>query len=334
MKKFSKFNFFISFLLLFFVVGFITNTPDWAMYEYFFNKVEQNREPMFYFLKLIIKSYNGNFENLHMLNTFLTSLFLILFISRFTKNIFLVLLLFLPSVFVFYTSQIRYYLAFSIIINSFYYFEIKQKRTLGLILFLISFLSHYSMLLFLPFYYFLRYSKKSHIKLIVYSYTGLLLFLILKTALAKIYHLDFYFRDDNETSFIGALFNFLPYVFIITVNYFLHFKNTYKRRLDYDDKLNFLYKLSFLPILYLPIAFEFQVVGRRIIFPSFLFSILYIIYLSNFYNKKIKIKLMVYLTFISSFIFIYGHYVPFLIWSKSTRLDNLILILTSNKFLF
>lgn len=321
----------IAFAILFITVGMITNTPDWSNYEYFFNDDAKSKELMFYYSTYLIKMYGGDFRVLHIVFTSITSILFINFISKFTNKTILVILLYIPSVLVFYSTQIRFYLALAIILNSIYFFNIKKKYFIAFVLFVTAFFFHYSSVLFLPFYFLLNINITNFRtkKFIIYSIlASIVFFTVINFALPSEFNTD-YFVATFESSFLGSLYNFTPYIIS-----FLFFLNVYKYNqvislCREDNKMAFLYKMSFIPYLYLPIAFRYQIIGHRFIYIVLLFQILSIIYINKNLKRIIYLRLknIFWLYIIFHIVFIY--FSPYLFTINSSSFDNLILIFSS-----
>lgn len=331
MNKLSKINFLISFLLLYIFAGLVTYTPDWGVYLNLFNNEYQISEYFFYAIKNIVKSMGGEYRDLHIIFTSLTSLSLIFFISKFTSKTTLVIILFIPTIFVFYTTQIRFYLAYVLMINSLYFYFVKNNKIATLSFLILSILNHYSIVFLLPYFILLRI-KLNHFtkKIILYSLMIMTVFSFLMNIIQKVFNYDMYISVDSKSSIIGSLFNFLPYIISLLIINKYYKKFLLKNSKYLDKKIEFLLKMSYLPYLFLPLAFQFQIIGRRYIYGVLLFQILLAVYTNKFFNIS-KYRFYIYKTIPLIVLFIlYIYYLPFLIWDDSNRLQNLILILLSN----
>ena len=328
----NKIRYLISFVILFITVGMISYTHDWDSYEYMFNNDIKFIEFTFYYASYLIKMYGGDFRVLHIIFTSITSILFINFISKFTNKTLTVILLFIPSIFVFYSTQIRFYLALSLFLNSIYFYKVKKNYLVVIVLYMLALLSHYSSLLFLPFYFLLNINIRYFtIKKIIYYAILLFIFffIIINMELPRELNTD-YFIGSFESSFIGSLYNFTPYIF--SFFFFLHvYKNNQVINLFLQDsKLSFLYKMSLLPYIYLPIAFLFQIIGRRFIFIVLLYQILSIIYINKNIKSTVLIRLKNIFWFFILFHLIYIYFAPYLFMNISNRIDDLILLFSSN----
>lgn len=328
----NKIRYIITFVILFIIVGMVTYTLDWDTYEYMFNNDIKTIELTFYYTSYLIKMYGGDFRVLHIIFTSITSILFINFISKFTNKTLIVMLLFIPSIFVFYSTQIRFYFALSLFLNSIYFFKIKKNYLIAFVLYIIAFLSHYSGILFLPFYFLLSINVRNFTtkKLIFYSIlVAIIFFTAIDLVLPRQFNTD-YFANSFESSFIGSLYNFTPYICSFLFFLYVYKNNQVINLFLQDSKMSFLYKMSFIPYLYLPIAFKYQIIGRRFVFIVLLFQILSIIYI----NKNLKSTVLFRLKNIFWFFIIlhvsFIYFFQYLFMNNSTSIDNLILIFSSN----
>lgn len=270
-------------------------------------KNDSEREPFFTLSIQFIKEY----EYLHYFFTAVYSFLLLFLISRFTNNILIVTLLYIPLLYLFYITQIRYFMGIYAVYLALYYFFVKSNKVLALIFLLFGISNHFGLLLFLLFVPFFYVSEE---KIIKYSLYGmgilsgcLLLLIVLGTTIFSGIRFVAYFSRDLVSSFTGGIYAFFPYfiVWIFTVN-------VYQNNLKYnpfllsDKKYKYLVIMSIVPIIFLGVAFFLHVIGHRVIITATLFQILFFLYSLKYYKNKFNkiIGFISIYTFLVTYIFV------------------------------
>lgn len=282
--------------IIYFTVG-ITYTADWFMYSWIYDKGDDNTDFVFFELSKIFNSLNLEYESLfifHMLASLLIYWFLI---SRFTRNYFYVFLVYLLLDYVHFTNQIRYYLGFPIILTGYYYLFYKKNYIISVILISVSLLCHVglaSLLVFIPAFYLI--TLRNFIKYIFLGslVLALLVFLLMQGGLALMLdHYDAYFSSEYDSSFIGGIFNGLPYMIYYSF-LLIEIPKLIKRKIIEDPlKYELLFKLTFFSLLFLPGSFFLQILGHRYIMPFVIFWVIYYLYLVRDLPQKQKLFKMI-----------------------------------------
>lgn len=270
--------------------GFVTYTPDMEGYVYW---IENDRGRDFFFERLVgfYKSIGyANYTFIHLTFITLTSILLVHLVNKFKVNTLYVILLFLPIIYIYYTTQIRFFLGFYSMCCAIYYFTHGHYKKM-IVFGVFAMLAHISLLLFIPFFLFIRVRYKRMNRLVLYVGVSTVLVSYIASSLINFIGQDRflgYLDEDSLSTFMGALFKFLPALINLCVIYILMQKRIKEVPATVNDK-NFmlLYKLSVVPYSLLGLACVFQIVGSRFIVPAFLFQIILLIYLSKL-EKSVK----------------------------------------------
>lgn len=272
----------------------LTYTADWGMYYLFFKREETSTDPVFYWLTLIFKKgLNLQYTELYQFHIFLIISLYYFFISRFTRNIFFIFLAYLILDNVHLANQIRYYMGFPILMSGFYFLFYKKKYILSIICIILSIICHSGLsflLVCIPVYYFVP-AKKFYTYILSFSLLVFLVtFYIYNSTLGEILsHYGGYFNAGS--SFLGGLFNAIPYIlftgFLYFETFFLLKKNP---EIVEDPQFRFLNKIAFFPIIFIPASFLIQVIGHRYVMPfSFIWMLYYYIFFIKNQNPKVKL---------------------------------------------
>lgn len=320
----------ITYFLIILVCGKVTYTPDWEGYEYLI--ISPNRLELFF---KYISEYALNkgyiYKDVHFFYISLYTIFLLWFISAFNNNVFIVSFLYLIFVFLFYTTQIRFFMAYYAGILALYYFLYYKRYNLSLSLFIFAFLNHYSiiiLLLYIPFYSIdVRKLKK-----VVYiiSVSCIIFFLILDsffplTALlnSEVRYLG-YLKSDLRSSALGGLAFFFPYIIylpFLTSYYFKLRKMIHNKEII--KKIDFLFKMTIIPYIFIGISIYIQIIGHRFVIPSLFISLLLYFQLSKI--DKSKKSIAFFILFIS-FGIIYNYFLlPSILNSDSFEVISMML---------
>ncbi|UOU96721.1 EpsG family protein [Chryseobacterium daecheongense] len=314
----------------------LTYTADWDMYYYFYKYENDKTDLVFQLLTLIFKKLYLSYNHLFKFHIIVAVSIYYLLISRFTKNIFFVFLAYLILDNVHFVNQIRYYLGFPILMMGYYLLFYKRQYILSVVFILISILCHSGLsflLICIPIYYLVPTKKYYGYILIFSSIVFLITLYIFNSALGEILkHYGSYFAKDNVSSFLGGLFNAIPYIifmaFLYIETYFL-----IKRQPEIleDAKFIFLYKISFFSVIFIPASFLIQVIGHRYVMAFSVFWVLYY-YLYFIKNKKSRKQLIKFILLCSivfaSAIFIY--IIPGYLFSENHFLEEFLEMVKSS----
>lgn len=288
------------------------------MYYYFY-KYEVETDIVFNNLTFVFKKIYLSYNDLYKFHIIVIVSLYFLLISRFTKNIFFVFLAYILLDNVHFLNQIRYYLGFPILMIGYYLLFYKSKYFLSILCIVLSILCHSGLsflLILIPIYYFVP-TKKYYIYTLMFSAIVFLIALYLfNSTLGEILkHYGSYFAKDNLSSFVGGLFNAIPYILLLVFLYIETFLLMKKNPEIVDNsEFKFLYKISFFPVIFLPASFLIQVIGHRYVMT---FSVFWILYYYIFFIKDqdsrvklVKSTMLTAIVFISAlFIYIIPDYV-------------------------
>lgn len=339
--KLGRFAVFISTLLiLYFVFLFITYTPDKKFYEFWieFPEVSKNKEPAFQIIANYIRKNNLSYNFLHVTFVGIYSFVYVFFVSRLSKNVFICTLLYIPLIFVFYGTQLRYFLGFYVVLLAFYYSYVRKNNIIAIVYFIAGVLCHYSLLFLLPIYFLLKidnhfFRRIVFIAMLIFASYLSLTFIALKI-LSNSRFLQ-YLQGELVSSYEGGLFTFLPFIplyFLIQKYYLIRLR--LNPDLKNDLKFTFLYKMSILPIIYLGIALTIQVIGHRFIMPSLIFPICLFLYkFENITSARVKISNVFFFIIVSLIMVVYQNFATGIFLDKWDIVDEMAKMIASNKYL-
>ena len=313
----------------------ITYTADWEMYYYIF-KFEKDTDFMFSKLTVLFKSFQLNFNDLYQFHILVTVSLYYLLISRFTKNIFFIFLAYIILDNIHFVNQIRYYLGFPILMLGYYFLFYKKNYIVSILLIIISILCHSGLaflLIFIPINIFVPTKRYYYYILLFSSFVFLIALFIYNTTLGDIL-IPFggYMTQDFHSSFLGGLYNAIPYIIFTVVLY----KETFsllerEPEIMENPKFRFLYKVCFFPVIFIPASFMLQIIGHRYVMTYSVFWILYY-YLFFIKNQETKIKLEKFLI-LCGIIFIcavFIYIIPGYIFSENHFTDEFIKMIKSS----
>jgi hypothetical protein len=245
-----------------------------------------------------------------------------LFANKFLKNsLLLVMICFLIVNYVPVVNQIRYFVAFGLYIFSIYYFYIKKYKLFGLFL-VFSFLNHFGII---PLYLILFFIRRNNIQIKTYIIISIIVYIVIYLVqniviLQDVWGFDLYLKEEMKSTFLGGVFKMIPSIFLISLLYFINKRNAIQK----DNKSQFLYRLSFFPIIFIPSITLTQIIGDRYVFNFIIIWLIFIVTNLNINNKnmllqKLFIVLVVYLVW-----FLLYH-LPLYVFGESLLLEEFIL---------
>ncbi|MFD0700105.1 EpsG family protein [Myroides pelagicus] len=311
------------FVWCFVLCGLVTYTTDSESYQtmldleierdFFYNVISEG----------IVKRFSSDYFVMHKIYSVLILLSYLYFLNQVCKgfNVFTISFLYILILYLFFTVQIRYFLAFFLMLNGFYYYY-KKERISYLVFFGLSITNHISTILFLPFLFFFKYSFKNIVKYAgLISITSFVLFYVLKFSLggffSRFHGYDVYLTKESESTFLGGMFFMMPYFYLV---WFL--KRRYWESYSIDNLTEFLVKLYALCFMYMGIAIQLLIIGHRIIIPMYLVFLVACVRLNV---KKYKIFL------ITIGLAIHHYIVPIFLFGRSFWLNEIIKMLESIK---
>lgn len=331
-------NFFLTLTLISFVFLFITYTPDKAFYQLWIDYPEYSfdKEPVFLLVTNYLRKHNLSYDYLHITFICIYTLMYLALFQRFKTNILITSLLYFSLIFIFYGTQLRFFLGYFAVLLALY-FSYNKINFWSILLFIFGILSHYSVALLIPTYFILRIKQDFHKQILKLSFTVFLGYIVMSqiiTILLSGSRFYPYVSGSLVSSYIGGLFTFLPYLPI----YFFIFKY-YKMRiienrslLD-DANFIFLYKMSLIPALFVGIALNTQVIGHRFIMPSLIFPITFFFYRFQNINKSNKLKFLIIFLFLYIYIFVHMNFSTAIFLNNTSVIDDISKMINSNKYL-
>ncbi|MCE1156219.1 MAG: EpsG family protein [Bacteroidales bacterium] len=280
----------LSFSLVFIASGLLTYTPDWVGYEAWIEK-DIGRDVFFNFFVHNVLPADRGYQFVHIFFVATYTVLMIMLISKFTDQILLVVVLYLAVVYLFYSTQIRFFMGYYAMSLAFYYWFVENKRRMALFFMVFAVLNHASLLFLLPFIYFFTVDVEVLIRrvalflsLIVIVYFISSFFLTDETQ--DIVFLTYLASAEHESSLLGGLFSFLPwFISFFLIHLYAKRKISEYPSLLQDKKFQYLYRFMIISITFIGISLERQVVGQRFIIPSAIFQIMLLLYIAR-YNER------------------------------------------------
>lgn len=282
-KYIFNFSTFLAIFIFVFAFWGITDSSDWAGYEYWFSE-QKSSDILFNYLSGKFISFGYKFRALYRLHIVLISLsFVYLFsICRVNKILFtlIVLLFFYVEI----GNQIRYYLAFPLTYIAYYYY-LKKRYYFSSAFIIIAILSHFgslviacSLLIFSQ-----LYRSKSLFKYIVLLsiFTYLLYFTgtNLDSRFNSYYH--------GTASIIGGIYLVIPPLISFSLIFRMH--NNVSHVLKHETLYKYLFTSSIATSFLCLTAIQVLVIESRYLEPCLIFWLAYFIYIKR-KNKSINLK--------------------------------------------
>lgn len=298
--------------VLYLIFLWITYTPDKLYYTWWIDYPDFSidKEPTFQIIAAYIRKHNYSYQFMHVTFIAVYSLIYLYFVSRFSRNVYAITLLYIPLIFIFYGTQLRYFLGYYAVLLGFYYLLVSKRKMLALACFIFAVCSHYSLLLFIPFYFLYNIKGNFYSRILKIAFVIFVGYTVLTTVIFDLLswiRFIYYLKGDLVSSYAGGLFSFA-----VLIPVYVFVQQYYKGRLKEnpellnDSKFVFLYKFSLLPLVYLGIAISAQVVGHRFIIMGMLIPILFFFYRWDEFENKAK-KARYTAVFILLYIFVFIH---------------------------
>lgn len=193
----------------------------------------------------------------------------------------------------------------------FYYLYTKNSKSLAIAFFIFGVSSHFSLVLFVPFYFLLKINNnffRRIVNLVLVVLVGYTLLTSIIFNLLSGYRFIDYLTGDLVSSYSGGIFSFAPLIPIyLLCNYYYKERIKLDPSLESDLKFSFLFKMSLIPAVFIGIALTAQVIGHRYIMTGMLFPILLFFYKFNEITDKLK-KVQFSIVFFILYIFVFIHF--------------------------
>lgn len=315
-RMFFRNNFVSVILTLLFLIlatSLVKYTPDWWGYEYWI--AEGTGKDLFFnfFANKLLPSGQG-YQFMHISFTIMYAIMLVYLVSRFTEHTFIVCLLYLISIYLFYTTQIRFFMGYFAFFIGLYFWQVQKRYLWSVIMILFALANHSSMFIFLLLLpLFVLNIERLLFRVVQILIIVSVLYFVFRTIISLIpeeYYLVLYFLEaDHHSTFLGGVFTFLPTIITLLILHFYAMRKVdeYPELLD-DLYFQFLYRFTVIPLLFFGIATERQVLGHRFILPSMLFQLLLIMYLGYYNTPKQNSGLRWMVIFIVPFFVFYTYF--------------------------
>lgn len=324
--KLTSITLFLLFLLL------IKWTDDWKGYEKIFYNNGKGFEYSFYLVTKLVKYLNGSYECVYYIYIFGIVFFMNKFLKKFKINVSYFLFLIFISMVFYISNQIRYFLAFFLFLNAVYYIYFNHKK-LGILYYIFSIFFHYSILLLFPVIILIKCKKEKLMKKI--KWICFIIFLICQKIMiidkikfiSKIPHLkrvvEYIYRQ--RPTLIGVIFMLIFPIIFMGLIYILD-----KKIKINDENYEFLYKISIIPIIYIPLGLISIHFTYRYIIPFIITQIICLYYQIK-KNRKAK---YLHLIFLISLVFLYFYTFHILppILGKNSQIESIIKVYKSSGF--
>lgn len=330
-------NFLIVFAIIFGIVGFVEYTPDKEFYIYWLYNTPETMEPFFkasadYFIRQGL-----GFPELQFFFTCVYTFLLLFLITRFSEKVFFISIIYLATIFLFYVTQLRYFMGYYAICLGLYYLYVKKNYFTTAVFIAFGIANHYGLVLFaviIPFFYIKPDKLISRLFTVTVTVLGItsIILLLGTTSFSQIRFVAYFFSELQST-FLGGLLTFLPYVGIVYLIYRLHIMTVSRNtELLEDRKYIFLLIMSIANITLIGAALIIQVIGHRMIMTATLFQLLYVFYILPYFQKNEKLRLLVGLGITVALLYFYLYIFMDLILEKSNN-DDINSILKSSPVL-
>lgn len=325
---------FLSFIVYIIVIGFVTYNNDWNTYEFRYNNVTDTHDVLYNFLFYNFKKLNFLYKDFYLFNQVLNIVLLLLFIrnSKNANNSLLVILVVLVMLGSTASILLRFFTCYLFFINAVYYYNIKNRRFIAIILFVLSFTAHFGSAIMIIMFLLSRYINMKYLNLKYILFIGFIIAL-LKNIIFEIlttFSNSFIFYTESDSSSIeGGILVALPSIIWFLLILFI--AKMLEKKTIIDELYLFLYYFSILPFFLLITSFKEQIILLRYIEPFIIFWVSYIVYSLRFFKIRQRIHLIIFviiITFISLYI---KYYLPFEILGISEWYQHYNELLESNR---
>ena len=306
-------------LTFYFTLG-LYYTADYEFYDYMFRR-ELKTDLLYEFLTKVFKANYWEFHDLFVTHLILYVLLFYFVISRFTINVFYVFLTYILFDYVHFSNQIRYFLGFGFMLVAFY--SLYNKRYIAFVLFaglaLTSHIALVVLLSFIPVYYLIKPEK--YFRYLVLSSVACFFIVYLSFSLGvgrEIEHFGEYFKEDGISSFLGGLYNSTVYIVLLTLIYFETRRYLRKNPDAFDDlTFNFLFKIVFYTVIFIPTSFFIQIAAHRYVMPFVIFYVIFYLYLIKNNSARIKNLKMMLFSSVCFLLSLIVYYVPYFLFPEN-----------------
>ncbi|WP_313213960.1 EpsG family protein [Soonwooa sp.] len=319
-----------------FTVG-LRYTADYKMYSFLFTHEIGITDVGFKQLTILFKEHRLTYDDLFLTHIIVYTILYFIFIKRYTSNYFYVFLAFILIDYVHYANQIRYYLAFSLLLFAFH-FMFKRRYLWMIICCILAFVSHSATIVlftFIPIYFFIKTNNYFKFIFILSIACFAIVYLGFSLGFARqIEHFGEYFDKGGISGFAGGLFNSLPYIILVGFLY-IQTKKYFKNNENWinDKKFIFLYKLSFYTVIFIPAAFFVQIAGHRYVMPFLTIYVIYFLYIIRDNPIRQKSHAILGFSTVCFIVSIFIYILPTYILKENHFVHELELMLESIKYL-
>lgn len=302
----------------------VKETADSNAYIFFFENQEVKTDFMFRFLSNFFANIGLDYFYLYQFHVLLFGILFAFFVSRFTNNIFLILIFYLLLLYVPLANQIRYYLGFGFFLNAIYFFYLTKKKFTSYLFIIISILSHSSIILLYGFILLNKFSTKENFLERCFYLSAIVFVLVfsLNTIGLNSYLGSYndYFNIEVISSLSGGLYNIFPYIILLLLLHY-RYKNSIKKYDQFNNDICFqlLYKLSFYPLIFIPASLYIQILAHRFVHASLIIWLCFYCY-SLIYEKSFKVYFnhVISICFVMTCLFYYTYFFSEIFFNEKT----------------
>ncbi len=292
----------------------VTDNNDWGTYTYIFEGEIESNDFLFSVLSKYLFAKGYDFLFLYQIHIVIMAVFFVYFASRFGKSsTFIIICIYSILQFVPLSNQIRFFVAYSFFLFATYELMVGKNKILFAVFALMSFMSHFGILLMFPFILaFYKYGIANYIKRVMLwgIYFTIIVFVSYNIIITLLPQYIYYFSPEMTSTFLGGVFNNLIWIlwFLLILRTHSKIMRESPNEINEDLKYNYLFKLSLYSIIFLPISFYLQIFSHRYIASAIIVWVAYLIYVNNYkatFYERIKSFSILIILFSVTFIYIY-----------------------------
>ena len=315
--------------------GFVTYTPDMAVYEQWLN-YGGGKDILFDFVASIVKSKSLGYKALHLFYITLSAVLLTYIVGLFSSSTIIIVLGWIVLEYLQFTTQIRFFPSYFLAIIAIYMFDVERRTVVGAVIFIAAVANHLSVVLLPVMYYiFIMMEssfKKSILKALYISVLGGCFYYFYAQPVVDELFKVYISNQDNTSSLAGGIYSGLGGIFGLAFVSMLGTWGSVKQAMQGgDSKLRFLYRVSLMPVIILIPGFFFKVLNDRFLDASILFTLMFILSASRYVTKGKVFTLFMALILVV-FNFWTRYFQDFFVFGSMHRINESLAILSSIQF--
>lgn len=301
--------------LLLFILAFygVRYTSDMDTYQLYYDKEVDFHDYAFDAISIYLRMQGYDFMHLFHLCIIIIGVLTVFHIGVLKRNPILIIFIILLTNYVAIGNQIRFFIAFPLVLLSFYFFKVKDKRIIALLLTILAASFHNSILLMIGMIiiaWCLLKMKSGTMLLGILTINLVMYYIVGNSELSSQLGKASYLESEYTSSFAGGLFNLFPSLLSIVLIYSMNsnikrqFAQIYK-----DDMYQYLLIVSFAPVSILLLGIYMQIIVTR--FANSLLYVWTIYYIYIIINTRHKLPRSI---FQRAFLYLYVTIGIRLIW--------------------